>query len=35
LQEAEVRDLIGGDIVCIPVYGFEQKFRVKKCEVLE
>jgi len=24
-----------GDIVCIPVYGFEQKFRVKKCEVLE
>ena len=24
-----------GDIVCIPVYGHESKFRVKKCEVID
>jgi len=24
-----------GDICCIPVYGYEKKFRVKKCEVLK
>ena len=23
-----------GDIVCIPVYEFDKKFRVKKCEVI-
>jgi len=24
-----------GDIVCIPIYGHDKKFRVKRCEVIE